>query len=64
MKKKAVFKVYQKMGEFDSEEKAIIRVGELTLYGPGEYVLREEEVFVESDVCPCCGIKFLPGVNS
>lgn len=61
MKKKTIFKVYQKMGEFDSEESAILKVGELTLFGRGEYVLREEEVMVESDVCPCCGLKFQGG---
>lgn len=59
MKRKTVFKVYQKQGEFDSEEAAIIKVGELTLFGRGEYVLREEEVPVESGICPCCGIKFM-----
>lgn len=58
MKKETVFKIYQKMGEFSSEQEAIIKVGELTLFGRGEYVLREEEIPVESDTCPCCGLKF------
>lgn len=59
MKRETIFKVYQKMGEFPTEDAAIIKIGELTLFGRGEYVLREEDAPVESDVCPCCGIKFM-----